>query len=272
MLISLDYLQSSCQNKNTMKNDFTRCNSHWRFVRRLRENDWFYGSPHHASGEIKSGEGNTAVFISPCGKRAMRINHGMWRDFALYVDVARAQPHNPYFQNIYDAFFLDDGTYCVELERLHDITPRRDKRKSMRKGEHPVSTRCQGEYIITQNLLSRCMKSNRPESVRRRIDKDSALRDAISALFSTVDRAHDQDDKFDLHLDLHGGNFMARLSQGREDVVITDPYTYVPYMDEYSEPPCASQTYWRRRLGMECHNKDWDMHRTRCGYGLMTLK
>lgn len=240
-----------------MKEIFTRCSKHWHLLRRLHERNWIRVSD--IEGTVKSGERETLVYVSPDKTKALRINHGMWKDFALYVDVARAIPNNPYIQNVGHDFFLDDGTYCVELEPLLEAN------------SVEASLKARGKYIILRNLINHPFKDSRPEMIDRLLKKDSDLKEAMSALFAFQQNAYNQDKKFDVFLDLHGRNFMIRNDGPDGHVVLSDPFTYFPDENETPEPQAACNILWRRKLGFldfqDGWKRDWEIESSKCGSG-----
>jgi len=240
-----------------MKNTFANCNKHWQILRRLRESGWKVVSD--SEGDIKSGERQTIVFLSPDEQKAIRINHGMWKDFALYVDVARALPDNPYIQNVLCDYFLDDGTYCVELEPLLEANS----------PKAPLKAR--GKYTFLKNLVNHPFVNSRPEMIDRLLKRDGAIREAMTALYAFQLNAYTQDKRFDVFLDLHGRNFMIRDDGHEGEVVLTDPFTYYPDDEETPDPQSPSDILWRRKLGFldfrDGWNQDWKISSTKCGYG-----
>jgi len=243
-----------------MKDIFSQCNKHWQILRRLTERNWTRVSD--LEGTVKSGERETLVYLSPDRKKALRINNGMWKDFALYVDVARAIPKNPYLQNIGHDFFLDDGTYCVELEPL------------METNDPKASIHARGEFIVLKNLIQAPFKYSGPERINRRLKKDPELKEAMGALYAFQKSAYSQDKKFDIFLDLHGRNFMIRNDGSKGQVVITDPFTYYPDEEESPEPQMPSDIIWRRKLEFldfkDGWNQDWQIESTKCGHGALS--
>lgn len=239
-----------------MKNQFKKCNTQWQLFRHLLSNDWKIVSEIH--GKIKSGGGHSVVFISPDNIKALRINNGMWKDFALYVDVAQKLPNNPYLQNIIDTFFLNDGTYCVELESL------------LESGNPKTSLKTRGEYIILKNLINRPFKNSRSEMIDRLLKKDPALREAITCIHVFLENAYNQDNHFDPLLDLHGGNIMIRQTKNKSALVLIDPYTYWT-KNKSPEPQNPADILWRRKLGLFDYNSDWQIKNSKCGYGTIML-
>ncbi|PCI00766.1 MAG: hypothetical protein COB76_02795 [Alphaproteobacteria bacterium] len=239
-----------------MKNEFEKCSSQWRLMRYLLSNDWKIVSVKYS--EIKRGRGETVVFVNADSTKALRINNGMWKDFSLYVDVARAFPDNPYFQNIEDDFFLDDGTYCVELEPLTEANAKTIKRKTAQK------------YTILKNLIGRPFIQSGPEAIDRILKKDPALKEAMTAIYAFHSTAYSQNKEFDPTLDLHGGNIMVRTQHRKNEMVLIDPFSYYtegvsPNMQD------ASDILWRRKLGFfdfhDIEKVDWAIKSSRCGYG-----
>jgi hypothetical protein len=239
-----------------VKNDFAKCNDQWGLVTHLLYNNWTVVSDNDERIYFTHQSAN--AFLSPCKTKVLRVNKQVYKDFALYVDMARAHPDNPYFQNIGDDFFLDDGTYCVELEPLFD-------EESWR-----VPLKAKNDHSIILRMLNRPFKKGVAAAIDRRLQDDPDFKNAMGIIYATIERACGQHHSFDLPIDTHGGNIMIRHN---DEIVITDPFTY--YNNHISEEYLdASHIFWRRKLGFLDHKSqtDWDVEYTPNGTGALVPK
>ena len=195
----------------------------------------------------------------------------MWKDFALYVDVCGALPENPYLQNIYDAYFLEDGTYCVEMERLYETHLIKSKHDFALKSDDLVSAKAKGDYVFLKKMINYCLTGDRPEMLDRLLERGPELREAMFAIYSFLDRAHHQNKRFDRAHDIHGWNMMVRIKQDKQEIVIIDPYTYDVYGEESYELPAATDILWRRKLGLPEYKEHFSIERNKDGFGTLIL-
>lgn len=237
-----------------MRNKFNGCNSHWRLIRHLRTEGWVIANP--PTGPVKTDEAQTLVFISPCKAKALRVNHGDYRGFGLYVDVARAVPQNPYLQNIGHDFFLDDGTYCVELEPLMEMN-------------HPaVGIKVKGEKAILNQLLNWPFRfQSTPDFITRTLKRNPKFKEAMEVSFTFLKSASQQDIGFRRDLDVHSGNFMVQNLGSTQDLVLIDLFEHSA--DAKIAHDIAETILWHRKLGIPEDRNHHQLAQGGMGYGII---
>lgn len=235
-----------------MINDFENVSTHWQYIRLLRSNGWS-AFKKFKNERISAGAGNTVVFISPDEKTAMRVNSGDWKDFKLYTDLAQSLPNNPYLQNIQSEFFLKDGTYCVQLERLYEFDNPKIPPKVKQYSE------------ILYNSLNFPFSDFRQKFMDNALVQDKNLKNFLCSAYSVAESACRQDFCFSAGLDIHTGNLMFRQTEHNDwELVFIDLFEYYVEEDgtyDFFMGQGCSDILWRRKLGFFDYPRNWDLQK-----------
>lgn len=181
----------------------------------------------------------TSVFISPNRKFVARVNTENDYAFRIYADLCGKMKSNPYFQNVHRQYLLHDGTHITIMERLI-------ARQSHRKITSTKAKPSKDLYLFLH-------EGYKHPDLKNKFMNDLHFKNAIRALWNTIDQQIHTNAPLMPALDLHGGNIMLRPKEnGFYEPVMADPLGNLGDPDD----------------DLEQHNDPWDI-RLRRMVGLM---